>query len=183
MLRVTFLQGEDRTKGDVAMQIYIQEACLNYKRRRIVFLFLFVQVLLQAGAHIDAQDTLDRTPLLRSVVEQHCQAVDLLIRHGARLNVEDINGYTPLCQAVWNNSVPIVTSLILAGAKITQSHYLLHYSVVNNHTEITNRLIVAGSVVNLRDESGNTPLILAAKHGKIDTTNFLLEHGEFIIIS
>lgn len=138
-----------------------------------------MHVLLQAGANVDALDACDRTPLVRAASQQQSKAVEVLVRHGARVNIEDANGYTPLCEAVWVNSLPIVQTLISAGAKVTQSHFLLHYSVLNNQLDITRLLVSAGSVINLRDDNGNTPLILAAKNGQVDTAKFLIDHGKY----
>lgn len=139
-----------------------------------------MQLLLQAGANVDALDASDRTPLVRAASQQQSKAVELLVKHGARINIEDSNGYTPLCEAVWGNSLPIFQTLISAGAKVTQSHYLLHYSVLNNQLDIAKLLVTAGSVVNLRDDNGNTPLILAAKNGQVDIAKFLIEHGKYV---
>lgn len=140
-----------------------------------------MQLLLQSGAKVDSMDSHDRTPLVRAVAHYQARAVELLVKHGARVNIEDVNGHTPLCEAVWSNSISMVNSLITAGAKITQSHYLLHFSVLNNQLEIAKLLIRAGSVVNLRDGNGNTPLILAARSGHINTTKYLLDHGTYKI--
>lgn len=138
-----------------------------------------MQMLINLGAKVDSMDSSERTPLVKAVSTRQEKCLELLIRNGARVNIEDINGHTPLCQAVWTNSRETVSSLISSGAKITQSHYLLHYSVMNDHLEIAQELIKAGSVVNLRDGNGNTPLILAARSGCLNTAKYLLDHGMY----
>lgn len=122
-------------------------------------------------------DSADRTPLIRAVAQHKVRTAELLIRNGAKVNIEDINGHTPLCEAVWTNSTSLVQALISAGAKITQSQCLLHYAVLNNQVDIVKLLIKAGSVINLRDSNGNTPLILAARSGHTDIVKFLLDYG------
>ncbi|XP_068081361.1 ankyrin-3 isoform X1 [Anabrus simplex] len=135
-----------------------------------------VWVLIDHGASIDSLDASDRTPLMLAVSRGHEDVVALLIKHGAKVNIEEIHGYTPLCEAVWQKLVPLVQLLLDAGAKITQSHYLLHYAVMHRHIEMARLLIQAGSIVNLRDDNGDTPLIVAARTGVCELAKLLLEN-------
>ncbi|KAJ4431835.1 hypothetical protein ANN_20440, partial [Periplaneta americana] len=136
-----------------------------------------VKVLLDGGANIDSLDASDRTPLLLAVSRSHADVVALLIKHGAKVNIEEIHGYTPLCEAVWQKVVPLVELLLDAGAKITQSHYLLHYAIMHRHIEMAELLLKAGSIVNLRDDNGDSPLIIAARTGMCQLAELLLRNG------
>ncbi|KAJ9584677.1 hypothetical protein L9F63_020980, partial [Diploptera punctata] len=136
-----------------------------------------VKVLLDGGANIDSLDASDRTPLLLAVSRCHQDVVSLLINHGAKVNIEEIHGYTPLCEAVWQKMVPLVQLLLNAGAKITQSHYLLHYAIMHRHIEMAELLLRAGSIVNLRDDNGDSPLIVAARTGISQLAELLLRNG------
>jgi len=71
--------------------------------------------------------------------------------------------------------------LLDAGAKITQSHYLLHYAIMHRHTEMAELLLKAGSIVNLRDDNGDSPLIVAARTGVCQLAELLLRNGIFIM--
>lgn len=135
------------------------------------------QLLLQRGANVNALDSHERSPLVRAVTAGEACTAELLLRHGAHVNVEDVHGHTPLCEAVWSGCVPVVQALICAGAKVTQSHHLLHYAVQSHQPDVVRMLVSAGSVVNLRDTNGNTPLILAARTGYMEIVQFLLDHG------
>ncbi|XP_071454171.1 ankyrin-2-like [Hetaerina americana] len=137
-----------------------------------------VAALLAGGANVDAPDASDRTPLMLAAARGHCETVDQLIREGARINTEEIHGYTPLCEAVWKGSVGVVRSLLGAGARITQSHHLLHHSVLGRQgPEAATLLLNAGCVANLRDDSGDTPLLLAARTGQVDVARVLIRNG------
>jgi ankyrin repeat protein len=136
-----------------------------------------VEVLLDGGANIDSLDSSDRTPLFLAVSRGHDDVVALLIKHGAKVNIEEIHGYTPLCEAVWQKMVPLVQILLDAGAKITQSHFLLHYAIMHRHTEMAELLLKAGSIVNLRDDNGDSPLIVAARTGICQLVELLLRNG------
>ena len=87
-------------------------------------------------------------------------------------------GYTPLCQAVWQQEKEIVRLLLKAGAKLTHSDRLLHSAILHRCTDIAELLISAGSIINLRDDNGDTPLIIAARSGQADMVNLLLNNGE-----
>lgn len=134
-------------------------------------------ILLKHGACVNALDRSDRTPLLLAVSRGIEDMVKLLISHGARVNVEDILGYTPLCQAVWQQEKEIVRMLLAAGARLTHSDRLLHCAILHRCPDIAKMLIGAGSIVNLRDDSGDTPLIIAARSGQVDMVNLLLSNG------
>ncbi|XP_026278881.1 uncharacterized protein LOC113206837 [Frankliniella occidentalis] len=134
-------------------------------------------ILLKHGASVNALDRSDRTPLHLAVSRGLDDMVKLLISHGAKVNVEDILGYTPLCQAVWQQEKEIVSLLLTAGAKLTHSDRLLHCAILHRCPDIARLLISVGSIVNLRDDSGDTPLILAARSGQTDMVNLLLYNG------
>ncbi|KAL0273884.1 UNVERIFIED_CONTAM: hypothetical protein PYX00_006458 [Menopon gallinae] len=136
-----------------------------------------VRLLVEAGAHVDTLDSSDRSPLFMAVSRCHIEVVSYLLSQGAKVNIEEIHGYTPLYEAVSQKNTTIVKMLLRAGAKITQSHHLLHYAILHRHEEMVRLLISAGSIVNLRDESGDTPLILAAKTQQPNIARLLLESG------
>lgn len=83
-------------------------------------------------------------------------------------------------EAVWQKNTEIVKMLLDAGAKITQSHHLLHYAILHRHEEMVRLLIDAGSIINLRDENGDTPLIVAAKTRQSRIARLLLENGRLL---
>lgn len=90
-------------------------------------------------------------------------------------------GYSPLCQAVWQQEKEIVQMLLEAGARLTHSDRLLHCSILHRCPDIAKLLISAGSIVNLRDDSGDTPLIIAARTGQVNMVNLLLKNGELFL--
>ena len=77
--------------------------------------------------------------------------------------MEEIHGYTALCEAVWKNNVDLTELLLSRGARVTQSHMLLHCAVTQGNTAMARLLLNARCVPNLRDDHGNTPLVLAVK--------------------
>ncbi|CAB3388628.1 Hypothetical predicted protein [Cloeon dipterum] len=138
------------------------------------------EVLLKGGARIDAMDSSDRTPLYLAVSRGYEITVQMLIRRGARINLEEIHGYNALCEAVWQKKPRLVRILLEAGAKITHSHRLLHHCVLLRQLEIVSLLLQAGALANLRDDSGDTPLLLAVRTGQVEMVNLLLNNGALV---
>ncbi|XP_045101521.1 ankyrin-3-like isoform X2 [Portunus trituberculatus] len=136
-----------------------------------------VELLLCHGAKIDSLDSSDRTALIVAVSRSNVKVVQLLLERGAKVNIEEIHGYTPLCEAVWHKDVKLVQMLLAAGAKITQSHYLLHYAVLHRHFQLAELLLSARCIVNLRDDNGDTPLIIAARTCQPPIIKLLLKNG------
>lgn len=106
-----------------------------------------VQPLLEAGARLDAVDSIGWSPLMAAVSQGSTQLVAYLLTHGANANHvgrED----TPLTIAVSDGTVPSVTMLLNHGADPC-----------------------------LRRPDGWTPLMLAAYGGDVNRIRLLLEHG------
>ncbi len=106
-----------------------------------------VQLLLDAGAAIEAIDSIGWTPLMAAIAQGASALVDHLLHRGANPNHvgrED----TPLTLAVSDGAAPIVALLLERGADPS-----------------------------LRRPDGWTPLMLAAYSGDRSLVQLLLEHG------
>lgn len=136
-----------------------------------------VNILLENNANLNAYDMMERSPLTVAVLNHNEEIAKLLIRKGTRLNHEETHGFTVLHRAVWNNLTNTTKCLLEAGAKVIQSHYLLHIATRNNNLDILQLLHKAGAVLNIRDEQGNTPLMLACKMQHFYIAKYLLQSG------
>lgn len=67
--------------------------------------------------------------------------------------------------------------LLDAGAKLTPTPFLLHYAILHRHAEMVLLLLEAGAMVNIRDDHGSTPLIVAAVTAQPSIIRLLLKHG------
>lgn len=94
-----------------------------------------------------------------------------------------VSGYTPLCEAVWSKSVDAASLLLKKGAKLTQSHYLLHYAVLHRHLSMAELLLKNGAYPNLREDHGDTPLLLAINCQDLVMVRLLLQYGMIALLS
>ena len=108
-----------------------------------------VQILLDAGADIQARDGRGRTVLMSALQSRHVETVLELIEKGAEVNVRDNVGGTALSRA--------------AGPF--------------GNAEVLKALLAAKAEVNVADNSGMTPLLWAARYGDAERIKLLLGAG------
>ncbi|KPI93808.1 Ankyrin-2 [Papilio xuthus] len=136
-----------------------------------------VQILVANGAYIEARDTNDRTALYLASGRGHADVVAFLASMGSNVNGEEIHGYTPLCEAVWQRYTDVVEVLLRAGARITHCHKLLHNAIIQRQEEIVRMLSNLGGGINLHNDNGDTPLLLAVRLSQPNIAYLLLRKG------
>ncbi|BES89155.1 Ankyrin repeat [Nesidiocoris tenuis] len=136
-----------------------------------------VTMLIERGSNIDSLDSSDRTPLKLAASRDLYQVVKIFVKSGAKVNIEDVKGYTALCEAVWQKNVAMASLLLEVGAKLTPTPFLLHYAILHRHCEMVELLLKAGAMVNIRDDHGSTPLIVAAVTAQPPIIRLLLRYG------
>jgi len=115
-------------------------------------------ILLQAGAHIDAQDKWGTTPLhLAAQSESAASVVELLIHHGALID-------TKSCSPEVISGTPL--------------HAALHFGWgIAPKTEVLELLLINGADANMQDSRGETALHRACQGGKEAAVEILLKYG------
>jgi ankyrin repeat protein len=139
-----------------------------------------VQLLLDAGADVNAKNALGYTALMWSVTEP--AKAGLLIAHGADVNAKSRTGRTALIIAAMQNGSDTVVQTLLAkgadplAADNDQQSFLLAASKGSNPRQV--RLAVQkGADVNAKDRLGMTALMNATQAGDVDSVKFLLSKG------
>ncbi|XP_078053518.1 uncharacterized protein LOC144478972 isoform X1 [Augochlora pura] len=128
------------------------------------------QLLLRAGADTEITDHMGFTPL-HVAASQGCKGIlDSMIQHGAALNKQCKYGNTPLHLACQNNleqQVETVEILISKGVDLNCLNLRLqspiHIAAEMGHKEICELLLAAGANIEQREQSGRTPLYIAAR--------------------
>jgi len=140
-----------------------------------------VEMLLDAGADIEAGDIDNTTPLGDAAIHGHSETASLLIERGADVNRRDRNAAYPLSFAVSGGDTTIVEMLLAAGSDLYhRSRYglsLLHMAAAQNMRGLVDRLLEAKEDVNCRSAAGEVPLHWTAARQHVEMTRTLLAHG------
>ncbi|HVI41954.1 MAG TPA: ankyrin repeat domain-containing protein [Anaerovoracaceae bacterium] len=129
-----------------------------------------VELLLDSGAEVDAQNIYQSTPLILACCHGSIYSAKLLVEHGANVNLADDDGETPLmglarCGADEDVVMDGMTVLLNAGADIhAQDKYgntALHKAVFMENKLLVRFLLEHGADWTIKDVDGNSALDLA----------------------
>ena len=141
-----------------------------------------VEVLLAAGAGINAMSYASATPLTCAAAAGHYALVEYLVAKGA--NPRGTGDWTPLHAAASHGRTDTIQLLLRHGAAVNAAPSAgitpLHVAAKSGHAQATALLLRHGANVNARqDDAGQTPLHLAvARHHRWNrTVEVLLRAG------
>ena len=136
-----------------------------------------IRQLLDGGVPVDALYRDSRTPLHTAIRYKQREAVELLLDRGA--NIEALLEAEPLLWAFFNAESEDLASLLLdrgASAHAVTAHgsTALHNAADAGFLILIGRLIDMGLSVDVRSNTGSTPLMDAAYNGKKGALEYLL---------
>ena len=145
-----------------------------------------VAVLLAVTWMMVAADSTSATLLDAAESGDHAAALRLLSAKGANVNATAADGSTAIMYAAANDDLELVRALIKAGANVKLKNQFgtsaLTEAAIIGSAPIIDALISlpprgAGADPNFRTTDGETPLMAAARSGKIDAAKALLAAG------
>ena len=123
------------------------------------------------------------SPLHLAALSGHVKVCELLIFGGAHANPTlktDQNGAMPIHLAAWHGATAVLVLLVeRAGVGVddqsTDGFSALHYACWGGQVSAAKYLLKRGASVAVKNSDGYTPLLLAARCGKIDIVELLLD--------
>ena len=142
-----------------------------------------VRALLKRKADINARNSAQRTPLLKSIIECQHHITAFLLVHKADVNIGDVDGLLPIHVSATYSSVHLLRRLLDCGADINgqdvRGRTALYYSILSGHADIFKELLANSSNVNLSSDLG-CPLQVAVVASQRDMVHNLLENDAFV---
>lgn len=152
-----------------------------------------VKTLLEHGASTSDKDDRGESVLDKATWWDNLEIVKLLLQHGADANGNSGSDFLPLGSAIRKDNVEMVKVLLEHGANPNGYGYLdrppLHKAAVHGglaeipsffsskHEKMMLLLLQYNADPNLKDKSGETPLMTAADLGFKKGAEVLLQHG------
>ncbi len=163
-------------------------------------------LLLAAGAEVDAANELGATPLWLAAENGSAAMIERLLAAGADANVELPEGETPVMTASRAGTAGGVRALVAAGADVnaaerSRGQTALMWAVAQGHDDVAAILVRHGADVEARsrvrprmmhaegtngsqydqgvvwNRGGFTPMLFAARHGRVAAAEILLDGG------
>lgn len=134
-----------------------------------------VKNLLEQGVKPVHDDHYPLTLVMLAVLNKDAEMVRLLLQYDAPIHAMDQNGKTALSMAVEQQQVAIVKMLLEKGATFNwRKNAPLLEACAAGAIEIVNLLIQHKADINVRDEEGNTPLLIAVRKKNLTLVQTLL---------
>lgn len=158
--------------------------------------FSIIDLLVQYGADINAQDVHGRTPLHTAVLwakmeetaliifkleSSDTELIARLLQRGANPDIQDFHKYTPLHIAAHCDDRDAIKTLIDGGAAIDvagkDGNTALHIAVQKKSLNAIVALLDSGACMECKGERGMTALLMAVNSGAISIAGLLIYRG------
>ena len=141
-----------------------------------------VRYLLDEGMNVNVTDGRGRTPLAYAAEEDQYAVVRILLDAGADPEIADNYGATPMVYAAGegsHRSLEEMTGDIGAAAvdRLVHTPEILLGPAEEGDLFTLKAMLSLGIDIDIADENGNTALSLAAREGKAEIVEFLLDQG------
>ena len=167
--------GNNRRNGNTALHVAVGKQHANV-----------VQLLIDAGAHIESRNNVGRTPLHIASSAGALNMVKLLVGVGANVCVADEDGMTCLAIASVEGYIRTVRYLVsLPDVDVAKTdlygNTALHLAAREDHADVVQLLIDAGA--DIESSMGYTPLCAASSEGALDAVKLLVRAGANVCVA
>ena len=136
--------------------------------------------LITAGALVNKQDKLGRSPLHSAVASDARDVLQILLStRNVNIDIQSHDGSTPLMMCVTHINNELLRDLLQVHASVDladkQGCTALHWAASVNNVVALQALIPCVMDIDCQDSSGQTALFLAAKEGNLDCARILLQ--------
>ncbi len=130
-----------------------------------------VDLLLQAGAHINTKAKDGRTALQLAAIGNQLDLIRHLMEKGADVNARDNEGTSPLDEAVWRGYLEATAILLARGARLNEPQTRsgatpIHQAADRGHLPLVRYLLQFRPDLTIPDRQGHIPLETAILRGK-----------------
>lgn len=139
------------------------------------------EILIENGAELNAQDCWKETPLHKACRHGYTDLVELLLKSDAKMDILDDEGMMPLYYTARWDRGPTMRALLDKDksnidciVREDNGWTALHVAAYYGHDEAVLILHEAQATLDLRDNSGCTPLLLATMRGHVKVMEKLL---------
>ena len=141
-----------------------------------------IALLTKLGARTEVFDEEGLTPMHWAFSNEHPEMVMALVSAGGNLEAIGPSGRTPFLHALMGNRTPnLEAALWETGANLHAVDFkgqgAMHYAISTPNRNLCQAISKKGVAINLQDNEGNTPLMLAAKQLQHDSVSTLLDMG------
>jgi ankyrin repeat protein len=140
-----------------------------------------LQVLLDFKADVNNRGRASGAAPLHAAAEYgRAECISLLLEKNANLDLANQTGDTAFLLAAWQGEIECVKLLIEAKVNVDQqnskrgSFASIHFGCQQGHAECVRLFIDSKADVELRDQHGNTGLILAAWDGRFECLELMI---------
>ena len=149
-----------------------------------------VQVLIDAGADIEARDKSSRTPLISSCEKGELPIVKMLVEAGAKVRATDKKGGTCLIMAANFGHTETVRYLVglpdmdvVMSIKDKDGYTAVLVVADLGHADVMKVLIDAGADIETKDDMGRSPLHRACCSGTLEVVKMLHKQGAGVCVT
>jgi len=138
-----------------------------------------VAALLARGFDPNTLSPYGQTGLFLAMREESLKVAEVLVANPA-LQVDIVNaaGETALMMAALRGQVEWSKKLIAKGAKVNREGWTpLHYAATGPNVEVVALMLDQGAAIDARAPNGNTPLMMAVRHGSEGSVTLLVQRG------